>query len=149
MRSCLWGAGHRAWHTVGVEIKVKSPACFLFLCTKVQVLSSPLPLKEWCILELILTWSPLVAQALRKLPAKQETQVQSLDWEDPLDKGNGNPLQYSFLENPMDRGAWLATVYGTTKSWTWLSNTHTHTYTHTHTHTYTHTLFSPDSPLEP
>ena len=26
-------------------------------------------------------------------------------------EGNGNPLQYSFLENPMDRGAWLATVH--------------------------------------
>ena len=31
--------------------------------------------------------------------------------------GNGNPLQYSYLENPMDRGAWKATVYGVAKSW--------------------------------
>ena len=31
---------------------------------------------------------------------------------------NGNPLQYSCLENPMDREAWWATVYGVTKSWT-------------------------------
>ena len=30
-------------------------------------------------------------------------------------EGNGNPLQYSCLENPMDRGAWQATVYGVTK----------------------------------
>ena len=30
--------------------------------------------------------------------------------------GNGNPLQYSGLENPMDRGAWWATVHGATKS---------------------------------
>ena len=29
-----------------------------------------------------------------------------------LGEGNGNPLQYSCLGNPMDRGAWLATVYG-------------------------------------
>ena len=29
--------------------------------------------------------------------------------------GNGNPLQYSCLENPMDRGAWLAAVHGVTK----------------------------------
>ena len=35
-------------------------------------------------------------------------------------EGNGNPLQYSCLENPMDRGAWWATVHGVTKSWTWL-----------------------------
>ena len=38
--------------------------------------------------------------------------------------GNGNPLQYSFLENSKDRGAWWATIYGVTKSWTRL-NTHT------------------------
>ena len=35
-------------------------------------------------------------------------------------EGNGNPLQYSCLENPMDRGAWWATVHGVTKSWTQL-----------------------------
>ena len=34
--------------------------------------------------------------------------------------GHGNPLQYSCLENPMDRGAWQATVHGVTKSWTCL-----------------------------
>ena len=33
-------------------------------------------------------------------------------------EGNGNPLQYSCLGNPMDRGAWQATVYGVTKSQT-------------------------------
>ena len=32
--------------------------------------------------------------------------------------GNGSPLQYSCLANPMDRGAWWATVHGATKSWT-------------------------------
>ena len=34
--------------------------------------------------------------------------------------GNGNPLQYSCLGNPKDRGAWWATVHGVIKSWTWL-----------------------------
>ena len=34
--------------------------------------------------------------------------------------GNGNPLQYSCLENSMDRGTWWATVHGITKSWTLL-----------------------------
>ena len=99
----------------------------------------------------------LVAQTVKRLPTMQETQVQSLGWEDLLEKGmathssilapakkrgskkyldfpggsdgkasacnvgdlgsipgperspgegNGNPLQYSCLENPMDRGAW-------------------------------------------
>ena len=35
-----------------------------------------------------------------------------------LGEGNGNPLQYSCLKNPMDRGAWWATVHRITKSWT-------------------------------
>ena len=43
--------------------------------------------------------------------------------------GNGNPLQYSCLENPMSRKAWWATAHGVENSWTWLS-------THTHTHTF-------------
>ena len=37
-------------------------------------------------------------------------------------EGNDNPLQYSCLENPMDREPWWATVYGVTKSWTLLSH---------------------------
>ena len=37
-------------------------------------------------------------------------------------EGNGYPLHYSFLENPMDRGAWWATIHGVTKSQTLLSN---------------------------
>ena len=37
-------------------------------------------------------------------------------------EGNGYPLQYSCLENPMDRGAWWATVHEVTQSWTQLSD---------------------------
>ena len=36
--------------------------------------------------------------------------------------GNGNPLQYSCLENPMDKGAWRATVHAVEKRWTKLSD---------------------------
>ena len=43
-------------------------------------------------------------------------------WEDPPGGGHGNPLQYSGLENPVDGGAWRATVHGVTKSWTRLSD---------------------------
>ena len=39
-----------------------------------------------------------------------------------LGEGNGNPLQYSHLENPMDGGAWWATVHSITKGRTWLSD---------------------------
>ena len=42
-------------------------------------------------------------------------------------EGDGNPLQYSCLDNPMERGAWRATVHGVTESQTRLSaHTHTH-----------------------
>ena len=61
-------------------------------------------------------WASLVAQMVKNLPAMQETQVQSLRWEDPLEKGMASlleyPLQYSCLKNPMDRGAWQVTVHG-------------------------------------
>ena len=53
-----------------------------------------------------------MAQTVKNLPAMQETQVRSLGWEDSPEKENGNPLQYSYLETPMDREAWQATVHG-------------------------------------
>ena len=43
-------------------------------------------------------------------------------------EGNGNPLQYPCLENPMDRGAWRTTVHGVAKSRTRLSDSHVHFY---------------------
>ena len=43
-------------------------------------------------------------------------------WGRPPGEGNGNPLQYSCLENPVDRGAWQATVHGAVQSQTQLSN---------------------------
>ena len=53
--------------------------------------------------------SGLFPQWLRQyLPAKQETWVQSLGWEDAPGEGNENPLQYSCLENSTERGAWWA-----------------------------------------
>ena len=50
--------------------------------------------------------------------------------------GHGNPLQYSCVENPMDRRVWWATVHRVTKSQIQLSDlacTYTHIYIHTHT----------------
>ena len=63
---------------------------------------------------------------VRNLPTVQETQVPSLGQEDPLEKGLGYSLQYSCLENFMDRGAWWATVHGVAKSWTQLSDSQFH-----------------------
>ena len=67
-------------------------------------------------------WASLVAQMVKNLPAMQEIPVQSLGQEHSLGEGNGNPLQYSCLENSMDRGAWWVTVYGVTKSQRGLSD---------------------------
>ena len=53
-------------------------------------------------------WASLVAQSVKNPPAMQETWVWSLSWEDPLKE----ILQYSCLGNPIDRGAWRATVQG-------------------------------------
>ena len=51
----------------------------------------------------------------------QETQFQSLDKEDPLAYEMATHSTILCLENPMDRGAWQATIHGVTKSWTQLS----------------------------
>ena len=54
---------------------------------------------------------------VKNLIAMQEMWVQSLGEEDPLEKA-GHPLQYPYLENPMDIGAWWATVHEVANSWT-------------------------------
>ena len=69
-------------------------------------------------------WFP-VSTGVNNPPANagytQEMWVWILGQEVRQSKKNGNPLQYSYLRNPMDRGTWWATVHGVTKSWTQLS----------------------------
>ena len=55
---------------------------------------------------------------VKNLPAMKETWLQFLGHEDPLGGGYGNPLEYSCLDNPIDRGAWWATVHRVAKSQT-------------------------------
>ena len=76
----------------------------------------------------------IVQQHVTELTLIQFSSVQSLSrirlfatpWiaacQASLGEGNGTPLQYSCLENPMDRGAWWAAVHGVAKNWTWLSD---------------------------
>ena len=59
-----------------------------------------------------------MTQLVKNPSAIQETWVRSLGWEDPLGGGHGNPLQYSCLENSMDREAWQAIIHEVTKSQT-------------------------------
>ena len=89
--------------------------------------------------ELPCSWTCLVAQMVKNLPAMQDTWVQSLAQEDALEKGmathsnilregNGNPLRYSYLKRSMDRGAWWATVHGVVKSQIQLRDFHSLTF---------------------
>ena len=63
----------------------------------------------------------LLAERVKNLPAMQETQERLLRYlgqEDSPGEGNGNPLQYSCLEKPTDRGAWQAPVQRVEKNQT-------------------------------
>ena len=64
----------------------------------------------------------LVAQIVKRLPAMQETRVQSLGQEDPLEEEMTTPSSILAWRIPMDTGAWRATVHGVAKSQTQLSN---------------------------
>ena len=63
-----------------------------------------------------------MAQMVKSLPAVQETRVQSLGWEDPLEKERATHSSILAWKNPMDGGAWRARVHEVTKSRTRLSN---------------------------
>ena len=65
--------------------------CFFFLLSPGEGIGCPFQY----------SWASLVAQLVKNPPAVQETCVQSLGWEDPLEKGKAS-LRYSRLENPMD-----------------------------------------------
>ena len=54
----------------------------------------------------------LVAQMVKNLPVMQETWVQSLGWEDPLEKGMATHSSILAWRIPIDRGAWQVTVHG-------------------------------------
>ena len=66
-----------------------------------------------------LTWASLAAQTVKNLPAVQETQVQSLGWEDPLEKGMATHSSMLAWRIPMD-----CIVHGVVKSQTWLRDFH-------------------------
>ena len=66
----------------------------------------------------------LAAQMIKNLPALWETWVQSLGWEDSLEKGMASHFKYSCLENSTERRDWWATVHGVAKRWTRLCNQH-------------------------
>ena len=87
------------------------------------VAKSETQLSHWTITTLF--WASLAAQTVKNLLAMQARELGSIPGLGrSLEEGNGYPLQYSCLENSVDRGAWLATVHRVAKSRTrlkWLA----------------------------
>ena len=104
--------------------KSKKPSC-----TQNLVLLYCFPLKHTKVLG---TEASLVAQQQRiclQYKSCRRYRFDPLVGKIPLEEMHGNALQYSCLENLLDRGTWQATVLRVTKSWTWLKwlSTHAHT----------------------
>ena len=80
----------------------------------------------WCFknfrLQYSQVWGFTGSSAIKNRPANARDSVSTPGLERSPGEGNGNPLQYSCLENPMDREAWRATVHGVTESQTELSD---------------------------
>ena len=74
-------------------------------------------------------WASQVALVVKNLPANAGD-VKRLGFDLWVGRsprgGHSTPLQYSFLEYPVDKGAWQATVHGVAESWTWLKQLSTH-----------------------
>ena len=73
----------------------------------------------------ILAWRVLWTEepdGLLSMGLQSRTRLKHLSMTACIGEGNGNPLQYSCLENPGDRGAWWAAVYGVAQSRTRLSD---------------------------
>ena len=79
----------------------------------------PIWMDKMAFLHLLLKiWAFLVAQMVKNLPAMQETWVQSLGQEDPLEESMATHSSVLAWKIPMDRGAWQATAHGAAKSQT-------------------------------
>ena len=61
-------------------------------------------------------WASLVVQLVKNLPAMQETWVQFLSWEDPLEEGTATHSSVLAWRIPMDRGTWWAALYEVAES---------------------------------
>ena len=95
---------------------MRDPACVWPVPPREQLYASLNPTKFCLCGRLrplqVLSRGSFVAQMEKNLPAMQETQVQSLGWEDHLEKWMVTHYQYSCLGNSMLRGVWQATVHG-------------------------------------
>ena len=91
--------------------------------------SCQLPQKQSNIPSIRYKWASLVAQMVKNPPEMQETRVQSLGWEDPLEEGMATHSSILAWRIPMDRGAWWAIVHRVAKSQTRLKQLSVHAHT--------------------
>ena len=78
--------------------------------------------RVWPQTEILYPFNNNLSLILPAAPGNLQSMHFWLLWICLIGEGNGTPLQYSCLENPMDRGAWQATIHGVAKSRTQLSN---------------------------
>ena len=90
--------------------------CVLLKDRKLITVAGPGVVKRWFLNGV--NFGQVAPRAQLSWPPQNSVHSASLGGE--AGEGNGTPLQYSCLENPMDRGAWWAAVHGVAKSWTWL-----------------------------
>ena len=72
----------------------------------------------WLVFGIVMEDLSLVAPVVKNLLAMWETWVPSLGWEDPQEEGMATHFSILAWRNPMDRGAWQATVHEVAKNWT-------------------------------
>ena len=103
-------------HSCGIQSLFKRNVYFLLFAFKKAYDFLEGRLRWW--------WASLMARLVKNLPMIQETCVSIPGSGRSPGEGNGNPLHYSCLENPVDRRAWWTTVHGVAKIQTRLSNWH-------------------------
>ena len=116
----LWGTFRDAW-TLGNAIQCLISSSPVLVSNCVSCVSSSYPVRS--------IWASQMAQVVKNLPSNAEDAALTPGSGRSPGGGNGNSLQYSFLENRMDGGAWWATVHGVSKSQTQLSDWAQHTCT--------------------
>ena len=118
----VWGRSYKKWMVAsgwlgGREGREVYPylytLCIYWICSWVTDITIIWPVKGAFQVALVVKNPPANAGELRDMGSTPES------WRSP-EGGQGNPLQCSCLENPMDRGAWWATVHGVAKSQTQL-----------------------------
>ena len=143
---CNWNSNWRVGNSVRSMLSFLNLMIILWLCNKIHLLlgNTNLSIKGQVCLQYTFKWfwkiilyththihtdihihthtAPLISQMIKHLPANEGDPRLIPGVGRSPGKGNGNPLQYSCLGNPMVRGAWWATVHGVAKSRTQLSN---------------------------